>query len=147
LIDYDTIVVGGGLSGLLTAKEIASSGFTVKVLEEDSEIGIPQKCDGLVSMRGLRDIGVSLPQKILKKLMLCIKTNSSQDADFQYVLDSRPCEDVNCKLHIGFSVSSPIKHKFLVENSMAVLQLLALILISYNSSLSSVVEFLISTFS
>jgi digeranylgeranylglycerophospholipid reductase len=56
--DYDVIVAGGSISGLLTSREIAAGGYSVAVLEEDSEIGTPEHCGGLVSMSGIHDLGV-----------------------------------------------------------------------------------------
>jgi flavin-dependent dehydrogenase len=56
--DYDVAVAGGGLAGLLAAREAASKGLKVVVFEEDLEIGVPEKCDGLVSMRALMSLGV-----------------------------------------------------------------------------------------
>ncbi|NHV96347.1 MAG: FAD-binding protein, partial [Thaumarchaeota archaeon] len=50
-VDYDVVIAGGGLAGLLAAREVASKGLNVAVFEEDLEIGVPDKCDGLVSMR------------------------------------------------------------------------------------------------
>ena len=47
---YDTIVAGGSIAGLLTAREVASKGFSVLVIEEDYEIGTPEHCGGLVSI-------------------------------------------------------------------------------------------------
>ena len=56
---YDVIVAGGSLSGLLTAREIGSkSSISVKVLEADHEIGTPEHCGGLVSLSGLRNLGI-----------------------------------------------------------------------------------------
>jgi digeranylgeranylglycerophospholipid reductase len=56
---YDVVVVGGSLSGLLTAREIGSnSSISVKVLEADHEIGTPEHCGGLVSLSGLRKLGI-----------------------------------------------------------------------------------------
>ena len=54
----DALVIGGGPSGLLVAKEIASRGFTVKILEEHAQVGIPCHCAGLISLEGLKRIGV-----------------------------------------------------------------------------------------
>ena len=57
-MDYDVIVAGGSVSGLLCAREIASRGHSVLVIEEDSEIGTPEHCGGLVSIMGIDELGV-----------------------------------------------------------------------------------------
>jgi digeranylgeranylglycerophospholipid reductase len=54
----DALVVGAGPSGLLAAKEIASHGFSVKILEEHTRVGVPSHCAGLISIEGLKRIGV-----------------------------------------------------------------------------------------
>lgn len=51
---YDVVVGGGSVGGLAFAGEAARRGLRVVVLEEDREIGEPEKCDGLVSLRELR---------------------------------------------------------------------------------------------
>lgn len=51
------VVAGGSVAGLSFASEAAKRGLDVIVLEEDREIGEPEKCDGLVSLRGLRMYG------------------------------------------------------------------------------------------
>lgn len=56
--DYDVVVAGGSVSGLLAAREIAAGGISVAVLEEDSEIGTPEHCGGLVSISGIRNLGI-----------------------------------------------------------------------------------------
>ena len=55
---FDAIVVGGSVGGLSFAGEAAKRGLRVLVLEEHDEIGEPEKCDGLVSLRGLRRYGI-----------------------------------------------------------------------------------------
>src|SRR5688500_14491031 len=55
---FDSIVVGGSISGLLCAREISRSGMSVAVLEEDYEIGTPEHCGGLVSLEGLKKLGI-----------------------------------------------------------------------------------------
>jgi digeranylgeranylglycerophospholipid reductase len=56
---FDVIIAGGSISGLLAAREIAApGGRSVVVLEDDPEIGTPQHCGGLVSIDGLRNLGM-----------------------------------------------------------------------------------------
>lgn len=55
---YDVVVAGGSVSGLLAAREAAAGGLSVAVLEEDSEIGTPEHCGGLVSIAGVRNLGL-----------------------------------------------------------------------------------------
>ena len=54
---YDVLVAGGSIAGLTFAAEAAMRGARVLVAEEHAEIGEPEKCDGLVSLRGLRKYG------------------------------------------------------------------------------------------
>ena len=67
---YDVIIAGGSIAGLLCAREIAASGFSVLVLEEDSEIGTPEHCSGLVSSTGLADLGIIPSQKSFEHIIL-----------------------------------------------------------------------------
>ncbi|MGD2107138.1 MAG: NAD(P)/FAD-dependent oxidoreductase [Nitrosopumilaceae archaeon] len=55
---FDTVVAGGSVAGLLCAREIASKGNSVLVIEEDYEIGTPEHCGGLVSTKGLEKLGI-----------------------------------------------------------------------------------------
>jgi geranylgeranyl reductase family protein len=57
-VQYDVVIVGGSISGLLCAREIARNGFKVLVIEEDHEIGTPEHCGGLVSISGLEHLGL-----------------------------------------------------------------------------------------
>ena len=43
---------GGSVAGLGFAAEASKRGLSVLVLEEDKEIGEPEKCDGLVTPEG-----------------------------------------------------------------------------------------------
>jgi len=45
-VNFDAVVAGGSVAGLLCAREIASEGFSVLVIEEDYEIGTPEHCGG-----------------------------------------------------------------------------------------------------
>jgi digeranylgeranylglycerophospholipid reductase len=56
--DYDVLIAGGSVAGLLAAREIAAGGLSVGVLEEDAEIGTPEHCGGLVSIAGIHNLGI-----------------------------------------------------------------------------------------
>ena len=57
-VNFDAVIAGGSIAGLLCAREISSKGFSVLVIEEDYEIGTPEHCGGLVSIAGLMEIGI-----------------------------------------------------------------------------------------
>jgi digeranylgeranylglycerophospholipid reductase len=57
-VDYEVIVAGGSVSGLLCAREIARLGHSVLVIEEDNEIGTPEHCGGVVSISGIEELGI-----------------------------------------------------------------------------------------
>ena len=59
---YDVVIAGGSIAGLLCAREVANKGHSVIVIEEDSEIGTPEHCGGLVSISGLENLGL-IPQR------------------------------------------------------------------------------------
>jgi digeranylgeranylglycerophospholipid reductase len=56
--NYDVLVAGGSVAGLLTARELASRGISVVVIEEHHEIGTPEHCGGMVSAQGLNKLGI-----------------------------------------------------------------------------------------
>jgi geranylgeranyl reductase family protein len=58
--ETEILVVGAGPAGLIAAREAARRGAEVTVLEEDAEVGLPCHCAGLLSLKGLRNIGVSI---------------------------------------------------------------------------------------
>jgi len=55
---FQVAVAGGSISGLLAAREAAKGGASVVVFEEDAEIGTPEHCGGLVSMGGIKNLGM-----------------------------------------------------------------------------------------
>ena len=55
---YDVIVVGGGPCGILTAIECAKSNLKVCLLEKHFKIGEPPHCAGLLSVKGLKLLGL-----------------------------------------------------------------------------------------
>jgi geranylgeranyl reductase family protein len=54
----EVAVVGAGPAGLLAAKRVAERGFSVQVYEEHSAVGEPCHCAGLISVEGLRRLGL-----------------------------------------------------------------------------------------
>jgi digeranylgeranylglycerophospholipid reductase len=46
--ECDVVVVGGGPSGLIAARQLAAGGFSVRVLEEHGTIGAPVHCTGVL---------------------------------------------------------------------------------------------------
>ncbi len=62
--DYDLVVIGGSIAGLITAREVSKHGFSVLVIEEDLEIGSPEHCGGVVSLKALLELGV-IPNNII----------------------------------------------------------------------------------
>ncbi len=62
-------VVGASIAGLIGAREIASAGIETVVYEEHREIGIPEKCDGLVSAAGISELGIVPPSNTIQNRM------------------------------------------------------------------------------
>ncbi len=58
--ELDIAVVGAGPAGLLAACEAARHGLDVAVFEEDSIVGMPEKCAGLYSLDGLKKLRIPL---------------------------------------------------------------------------------------
>ncbi|MEM3793674.1 MAG: NAD(P)/FAD-dependent oxidoreductase [Candidatus Bathyarchaeia archaeon] len=53
MTEWDVVIAGAGPSGLMAAREASHGGLRTLVLEEHDEIGVPEHCAGLVSIRGL----------------------------------------------------------------------------------------------
>jgi len=90
-MDYDVVVVGGSVSGLLAAREVAINGLSTLVLEEDGEIGTPEHCGGLVSINGLKAILGHIPEHIILNrihtaTISALSTSISIDATKQQVV-------------------------------------------------------------
>ena len=67
--EYDVVIAGGSISGLMSAREIAKKGHSVLVLEEGFEIGTPDHCGGLVSKSGLDELGIEPTQKTFDSMI------------------------------------------------------------------------------
>lgn len=97
------VVAGGSVAGLLAARELASKGIDVTVLEEDEEIGTPEKCGGLVSSRisefGLADVDEVVKNKV-KRAIIYSPSGASLELDVGRhnisVLDRRALDKQIC---------------------------------------------------
>jgi len=67
--EYDVVIAGGSISGLMSAREIAKNGHSVLVLEEGFEVGTPDHCGGLVSKSALNDMGIKPTQKTFDSMI------------------------------------------------------------------------------
>lgn len=56
--ETDVLVVGAGPAGLIAGREAARRGVNVIILEEDEGVGNPCHCAGLLSVQGLKEIGI-----------------------------------------------------------------------------------------
>ena len=87
-MDYDVVIAGGSVAGLLCAREIAAKNHKVLVIEEDYEIGTPEHCGGVVSIPAMDDLGVipmraTLDNKIRSATIVAPSGKS-------FTLDARP---------------------------------------------------------
>ena len=81
-MSFDVVIGGGSVAGLLCAREIASKGFSVIVIEEDYEIGTPEHCGGLVSLSGLEELGVIPFRKTFDHMIESAKVSSPNGKSF-----------------------------------------------------------------
>lgn len=68
-ISNEVSIVGGSIAGLLAGREIATEGFDVAIYEEHREIGVPEKCDGLVSASGIDSLGIVPPSSTVQNTL------------------------------------------------------------------------------
>ncbi|MDA4119601.1 MAG: NAD(P)/FAD-dependent oxidoreductase [Thaumarchaeota archaeon] len=78
----DFVVGGGSIAGLAFAAEAARRGASVLVAEEHTEIGEPEKCDGLVSLRGLRRYGYLPDEDVVQNQIASAVIHSPTDRNF-----------------------------------------------------------------
>ncbi len=87
-MDYDVVIAGGSVAGLLCAREIASKNHSVLVIEEDSEIGTPEHCGGVVSIPAMDDLGIIPMRATLDNKIRSAKIVGPSGKNF--TLDARP---------------------------------------------------------
>lgn len=63
----DCLIVGAGPAGSTMAKEMASRGFEVLVVEKRQEIGSPKRCAEGVSSHGFEKLGIKLNQQSISR--------------------------------------------------------------------------------
>ena len=57
--EFDVIIVGAGPIGSATAERLAQASLRVALLEEHPQVGLPNHCSGLVSLRTLKLAGIA----------------------------------------------------------------------------------------
>jgi geranylgeranyl reductase family protein len=92
---YDVVVAGGSIAGLLCAREIAEKKNTVLVIEEDYEIGTPEHCGGLVSIKGLEKLGVIPFSKTFDHLIESATINAPNGNSFSINSTKQKVAEIN----------------------------------------------------
>ena len=64
---YDAIVIGAGPAGLQAARQLATRGFRVAVLEEHQVVGVPVHCTGVLAREAFDEFSLST-ESILNEL-------------------------------------------------------------------------------
>ena len=130
---YDVVIAGGSVSGLLAAREVAAKGLSVVVLEDDTEIGTPEHCGGLVSIAGIQNLGI-VPSDVSIQNNIKYAKISSPSKSFELnaekqkviVLDRRvfdkqiafQAQKMGAEIRVRCSVLSISKKKEDVENDI-----------------------------
>jgi geranylgeranyl reductase family protein len=66
-LSYDIIVGGAGPTGSIVAEAVAKEGYKVLMLEEHTEIGLPEHCTGKMSINALEALKLK-PRSILQRV-------------------------------------------------------------------------------
>ena len=61
-------IIGAGPAGLATALKMKEEGFDATVFEEHENIGEPTHCSGLISRKGIEDLGLTLGDSLLNEI-------------------------------------------------------------------------------
>ncbi|MFX0068377.1 MAG: geranylgeranyl reductase family protein [Promethearchaeota archaeon] len=69
IIDAEVAIVGAGPAGTIAAQRTASTGLDVVVIEEHSDVGLPTHCAGLLSVDGIKRLGMEIPPKCIQNVV------------------------------------------------------------------------------
>ncbi len=94
-MNYEVVIAGGSVAGLLCAREIARNGNTVLVIEEDYEIGTPEHCGGLVSMSGLEKLGIIPFRKTFDHLVEFARIHAPNGKSIQIISKKQKVVEIN----------------------------------------------------
>jgi len=114
---YDAIVIGGGPSGLNTAKRLAEGGLEVGVLERKSKIGKDTICTGIVGEETFRNFNLSKNPvlKEIKKIKLVSPFGSSliyqHPITFAYVVDRNKFDEYLANITQSKGVEIKLKNQ------------------------------------
>jgi|Deesub1362A_J573_1020465.scaffolds.fasta_scaffold00115_14 digeranylgeranylglycerophospholipid reductase len=64
-MDYDTVIIGAGPGGSMTAKTAAELGLDVLLVEKRPEIGMPVRCGEGTGIKGLKELGIPKNKKYI----------------------------------------------------------------------------------
>ena len=66
---YDVIVAGAGVAGCMAAIEASKQGVRIGLFEEHPQVGVPSHCSGVVSLSGLKLLGMTSNQAFDQRLI------------------------------------------------------------------------------
>jgi len=106
----DILVIGAGPAGLIAAKTATLKGSHVTVLEEHYDVGIPRHCAGLVSEKGLKELGIYPNDAFVQNTVSSATFHSPSGLSFKvegkekkaYVIERSSFDKFLAKQAIGF---------------------------------------------
>jgi len=127
---YDVIIIGGGPSGLNTARRLAENGLRVLVLEKKSEIGKHVICAGIVGRDAFQKFSLDRDSilKEIKKIKVVSSFMSYLDYEhpspFAYVVDRRKFDGYlgqrACSKGVKIELGSKVEDVSVNKNSVEV---------------------------
>jgi len=84
----DVVVVGAGPAGSFAALTAAKLGNDVVICEEHSGVGLPSHCAGHISIKGLNQVGLRMPEKAMENKIASAIFYSPSGNEFRVRLPS-----------------------------------------------------------